>query len=371
MHHLSFGCIILLLAGLSGCALVPPAVETKPAAPEPEPVPAVVVPQGTARELFKAGVDALQHGDGQKARPLLQQMLVLEPNNKNAPIAASLLSQIDADPIQILGKESFPYKVQSGDTLSLISKRFLGDPFKFYILAKYNELTTLDYLEAGRTIKIPGKKPPPAKAPVAEQPAAPEASSLRLSEARTLYMNGRYTDAINALEHIRSERGSNAESDDLLVTVYSAYAKKLSDAGQFGEANKLLSRALNSYPSNEHLKKQFEALEGFRNAEQVYKEANLHVSEGELEKAYAGYLKTLKLAPEHPGARAALTRIKPQLVEVYYTDAVRARRRQNYAEALSYLDKLLEIDSNHELAKVNQQEIKAILSRERSGRRSQ
>src|SRR5579871_3609143 len=139
MQHMqphSLACIILLIAGLSSCAaLVPPAPEPVPAASEPEPVPVVVVPQGSAKELFKSGVDALQHGDGQKAKPLLKQVLVLEPNHKHAAI---LLPQIDADPVEMLGKENFPYKVQPGDTLSLIAKRFLGDPFKFYILARYN-----------------------------------------------------------------------------------------------------------------------------------------------------------------------------------------------------------------------------------------
>ena len=62
--------------------------------------------------------------------------------------------------------------------------------------------------------------------------------------------------------------------------------------------------------------------------------------------------------------------VKPQLIEAYYTDAIRARRRQNYTEALGYLDKLLDIDPHHELAKANRQEIRAILRREQSGKRS-
>lgn len=365
MQRLSFGRIILLIAGLSGCALVPgPAPAPLPTPPEPEPVPVVVVPQGTAKELFKAGLDALQHGEGQRAKPLLKQVLVLEPNHKHA---ATLLPQIDADPVEMLGKESFPYKVQSGDTLSLIAKRFLGDPFKFYILAKYNGLVVSDNLEAGRSIKIPGRKPPPSKVPAAEQPVAPDTSNLRLSEAQTLYAGGRFPDAINVLEHLRLEGGANAEVDDLLVKVYMGYAKKLTDSGQLGEANKLLSKALTTYPANERLRKQIDQIDVYRNAEQTYKDGNQWLSEGELEKAYAAYNKTLTLAPEHAGAKAALLRVKHQVVEAYYADAVRARRRQNFAEALNYLDKLLEVDPNHELAKANRQEIKAILDRERSG----
>ncbi|HEX8874193.1 MAG TPA: LysM domain-containing protein, partial [Nitrosospira sp.] len=321
-RHLSIYRTILLVAGLSGCAMMPPAPAPLPAAPEPEPVPAVVVvPQGSARELFIAGVDALQHGDRQKAKPLLQRVLALEPNHKDA---ATLLQQIDADPVEMLGKENFPYKVQPGDTLSLIAKHFLGDRFKFYVLARYNDLAVSDKLEAGQLIKIPGKKPPPSKAPpatvatvatVAEQPPPPDTSSPRLAEAKALYTDGRFADAINALERIRSERGPGAEVDDFLITVYSAYAKKLTGSGQFAEANKLLSRALSTYPANERLKRQIDQVETNRIAEQAYQEGNQWLNDGEPEKAYTAYAKALKLAPEHAGAKAALLKIRAQVVD--------------------------------------------------------
>ncbi|MDE2366839.1 MAG: hypothetical protein KGM95_07895, partial [Betaproteobacteria bacterium] len=101
-------------------------------------------------------------------------------------------------------------------------------------------------------------------------------------------------------------------------------------------------------------------------AEQAYQEGNQWLNDGEPEKAYTAYAKALKLAPEHAGAKAALLKIKAQTVDAYYADAARARRRQNYTEALDYLDKLLEIDPNHEKAKANRLEIKAILDRERA-----
>ena len=369
MERLGIYCCILLIAGLSGCALMPaPKPAPVPIEPEPAPVPVAVVPQGTTKELFKAGVDALQHGDGQKARPLLQQVLVLESSHKNA---SSLLHQIDANPVEMLGKENFPYKVQSGDTLSLIAKRFLGDHFKFYILARYNDIVLSDNLEAGRVIKIPGKKPPPSKvaaATAAEQPATPDVSNLRLSEAKKLYTDGRFADSISTLEHIQSEGGGNAELNDFLITVYVAYAKKLTDSGRFAEANKLLSKALTAYPGNERLRKQSDKTDMYQNAEQTYEEGNQWLNDGQLAKAYAAFTQTLKRVPDHAGAKAALAKTKLQIVEAYYTDYVRARRRQNFAEAINSLDKLLEIDPDHELAKSNRNEIKAILEREQSGR---
>lgn len=377
MRCLNICLAILFIAGLSACTVVP-TLKSLPAQIEakPEPPPEPVAPQGTAKELFREAADALQHGDAEYARPLLRQVLVLEPNHKYAP---GLLAQIDADPVQMLGRENFAYKVQPGDTLSLIAKRFLGDPFKFYILARYNDIIVSDNLEAGRSIKVPGQKPLPTHQPTrtdqpeqaeqAEQPAPVETSTLRLSEARALNKNGRYADAIKVLENLRLEAGDNAEVDDLLVTVYSSQAKKLTDSGRFEEAKKLLSRASSAYPADERLKRQIEQIEVYRNAEQAYKEGAQWLGEGQPQKAYASYARTLKLEPGHTGAKAALLRIKPQVVESYYADSIRARRRQNFTEALESLDKLLEIDPDHELAKVNRKEIKAILDREHAEQR--
>jgi tetratricopeptide (TPR) repeat protein len=366
---------MLALVGLSSCAALQrlqlpqlPQPSQSQAAPPLAVAPAAPAPPGTAKELFRSSLDALQHGDGETARPLLRQVLVLEPNHKYAP---TLLAQIDADPVQMLGKENFPYKVQSGDTLSLISKRFLGDPFKFYILARYNGMVTSDYLEAGRTLKIPGKKPPPDKAMVpqqveyAEQPPAVETSSLRLSEAKALYKNERYPEAEKVLENLRLE-ASSAEADELLAAAYSSHGKILTDSGRFEQARKLLLHALNTFPSNQRLKEQLSHIETYQSAEQTYKEGNQLLNEGQLQNAYAAYSRTLKLEPDHPGARAALVKIKPEVVEAYYADSIRARRRQNFTDALEKLDQLLEIDPNHQLAKASRMEIKAILEREQA-----
>lgn len=356
---------ILLIAGLSSCAGV---LTSEPASAEPEhtPVPIIVeIPQGTVRELFRDGVDALQHDDGVKAKSLFQQVLVLEPNHKLAP---GLLSQIDANPVEMLGKENFLYKVQPGDTLSIISRRFLGDPLKFYILARYNGIVISNNLEAGRFIKIPGKTPPPTKVVPEEKPTPQDTSNLRLSEAKTLSRDGKYADAINVLERARSEGGATAELDDLLVKAYAEYAKILTDSGQLEDASKLLSKGLSAYPTSERMRKQNDQIDVYYNAEQAYKEGNQWLNTGQPVKAYTAFVKILKLVPEHTGAKAALATIKPQVVEAYYADSVRARRRQNFTEAINSLDRLLEIDPNHELAKSSRIEIKAILDRERSGK---
>jgi tetratricopeptide (TPR) repeat protein len=346
----------------------------QPQTEAPAEVPAApIVMQGTTKELFRDAVDALQHGDSEKARRLLRQVLVLEPNHKQA---SGLLAQIDADPIQMLGRENFSYKVQPRDTLSLIAKRFLGDPFKFYILARYNNIVISDDLEAGRTIRIPGKRPPAIDvAPIEHvEPAdqiAPETVNLRLSEAKALYHNGHFSEAAKVLENLRREESNTKEVDELLIMVYSNEAKKLADSGRVEQAKNLLSKASTTYPGNEGLKRQTEQIDAHLGAEQIYKEGNQWLNEGQAQKAYEAYKRALKLEPNHAAARAALQKIKPQVVQAYYADSIRARRRQDFVTAIDNLDRLLEIEPDHELAKINRIEIKAILDREQAAQRRQ
>lgn len=373
MRHRSLYYGIVLLAVLGGCATQPvPQPAMLPAEPEPPLVPPVVVPQGTAKELFRDGVEALQQGDGEKARPLLRQVLVLDPDHRRA---AGLLEQIDADPLAMLGAEHFAYKVQPGDTLSLIAKRFLNDPFKFYILARYNDIGLSDRLEAGRTIRVPGKKPPPDKPPPAvalDQSeivaglAAEETGRSRLAEARKLHTAGKDAEALRLLERIRSEEGSDTELDALSLEVYEAQAKKLADAGQFAESEKILVAALVTHPGNAQLKRLHDLAGAQRKADVAYKEGNRWLGDNQPTRAYAAYIRALVLVPGHEDARTALAKVQPQAVEAYYTEYVRARRRQDLAAAKASLTRLLEIEPGHELAQSSLQEVDTILLRERA-----
>ena len=125
----------------------------------------------TARERLRKAIGLLEVGEGAHAKAELQAYLVEEPNGK---LANKLLPQIDADPEQFFqeayGSESFLYKMRSGDSLSTVAKRFLGDAMLFHVLARYNGIENPRTMNAGQVIRVPGK--PPADVQIAEPPAA-------------------------------------------------------------------------------------------------------------------------------------------------------------------------------------------------------
>jgi tetratricopeptide (TPR) repeat protein len=138
-------------------AVSAPAQPTKPQAPDLTPAQARAQAQAKAIEA----VDQLQNGDEASARNTLEQVLLLDPSND---LGKKLREQIEANAEKELGSAFFRYTVQPGDSMSRLAQQYLGDRFRFYILAKYNDIPNPSKLSAGQVIKIPGKAPPPGVA---------------------------------------------------------------------------------------------------------------------------------------------------------------------------------------------------------------
>lgn len=133
--------------------------------------PASAYSSQEAPKAIAAAIDMLQAGQEEQALAELGRVLAGDANNRQAQ---GLVKQIKDDPVATLGRESFAYRVQSGETLSRIAQRFLNDLQLFYILARYNNIKVPKSLAEGQTIRIPGKAPPataPAAATAAPMPA--------------------------------------------------------------------------------------------------------------------------------------------------------------------------------------------------------
>ena len=165
-----------------------------PATPGPVPTPAPAEsPQPTLsppmiQRAVASAIEHLEAGEEDSALVELGRVLQSEPGHR---LARSLMRQIKEDPQDLLGRESFAYRVQPGESLSRIAQRYLNDVYMFYALARYNDIKVPRLVAGGQVIRVPGKAPPsdafaapaqpsPAPAPkpalVAAPPVAPPAS---------------------------------------------------------------------------------------------------------------------------------------------------------------------------------------------------
>jgi LysM repeat protein len=179
------GLVVVAALVLAGCASEPPApapapapapvpVAPPPEPPKPEPPKPELTPaqaKAQAQKLTLEAISQLQNGDEPAAQRTLEQALALEPGSE---LAKKMMEQIKADPQKELGPVFFRYTVQRDDSLSKIAQQFMGDRFKFHILAKYNDIQNPSRLAAGQVIKVPGKAPPPGQPAARPMPAPAE-----------------------------------------------------------------------------------------------------------------------------------------------------------------------------------------------------
>jgi tetratricopeptide (TPR) repeat protein len=169
--------VLLIAAVVVSCACTsqrpfgttPEAAASAAAASAP---PASPQAQQTAQRGALTAVDLLEAGNEAQAVAELQRALAVDPNNR---LAQNLSRQIGADPVALLGRESFAYTLQPNETLSRIAERYLHDVYAFYILARYNNIKVPRQVAGGQVIRVPSKggQPPP----VAPAPAPPVAAS--------------------------------------------------------------------------------------------------------------------------------------------------------------------------------------------------
>lgn len=180
-------CFVIAASMLLGACQTPPTSDSPSSTggtpPEAEQIAPKEPPTRESRaQAAKYAIDAmelLQSGEEAAAKSLLERTLQIDPTNE---IARKLLAQIKADPQQELGSAFFRYSIRPEDSLSKLAQRFLNDRYRFYILARYNDLRVPDRLEVGQVIKIPGKEPPPLP-PVVQPPKTPEKAPEKAPEA--------------------------------------------------------------------------------------------------------------------------------------------------------------------------------------------
>ena len=216
----------------------PPVVAPRPAEPELSPAQA----RAQSQKLALEAVDQLQGGDEIAARQTLAKALALDPANE---IAKKMNDQIEADAQKELGPTFFRYTVARDDSLSKLAAQYLGDRYRFYILAKYNDIANPSRLAAGQVIKIPGKAPPPgamprpgtaegveaAKAPAAETPppAGGDLAAL-MQKGRQQQavgnLEGAYATYIEAVSRFPGNRDAIAQRDAVKLALIRKYDRE-------------------------------------------------------------------------------------------------------------------------------------------------
>ncbi|MEW8027264.1 MAG: tetratricopeptide repeat protein [Candidatus Thiodiazotropha sp.] len=302
--------IPLFTLSISACVAMGPQQQPEPAQPEPqEEVETIPAPPDslTPSQRVRKALQQLEHGDYENARLQLTWALQAKPTLQ---IATNLLEQMDADPIDYLGMKSFFYDVEPGDSLSIIAKKFLNDPLKFVILARYNKLENPSKLAPGQRIRVPGvmperetpkakpksKPPQPEPAPAVQEPPEPAPSSApqaeqatdtpeslkdedRMEEPSVSMPEESAQETLESEEPLQPLPEQTVEKQPVAMTVEEALssARGLHAEGNLSAAIYLLENEINQHPNAKELPK---LLAGYYD-----EHADLLVDRGDLDNA--------------------------------------------------------------------------------------
>tara|TARA_R110002110_G_scaffold66978_1_gene182920 strand:+ start:1894 stop:2694 length:801 start_codon:yes stop_codon:yes gene_type:complete len=123
---------------------------TQPAAPV---VASYQPKQGlTTQQRLRQSLYLLEEGDAAAARMELMLYLDAQPDSR---AGRDLLQQIDLSAWDYFPEDYREIELASGQSLSNISKAYLGSLYKFHALAKYNGIAKPRKLGAGQKIRIP------------------------------------------------------------------------------------------------------------------------------------------------------------------------------------------------------------------------
>jgi len=460
---LVFFFIAPLLVGLGACVLDKSAggpdngAAATPAAPQITPTAGL-----TPQERNVLAIELLNEGKADRARVELEASLAELPADRNAR-AQNLLSQIDADPIAMLGSENWKYTVQKGESLSIIAGRYLNDTLKFFALARYNGMDNPSQLQVGEVIRVPGREPPPRKkaqgadaadsgsgggAPATveptpqtaaggaqtgaampqtaeggaqAEPAAPQAaegggqagpatpqtaqgasattaesgsqvaegadtpaaesqtagaggepemakvdpSRTEISDTEKIQTllttadekanSGNFPDAISIIEAGLTEFPGEPIVKQFAAGTYVKFGASLRERHNYQEAFSAVQRAAALDPKNDAISRLLEEAKQAARADGLYRDGQKYEKADAKIDALQSYQAALKVWPDHDAAQMALAKVTPEVAEIYYREARTAFQRQDLDTALKYYDKTLEVDPNHEPAKLERQ----------------
>lgn len=330
----------------------PPPVVAAPVAEAPKPVEEVftATPNLKPKERFRKAVKDLETGQSGQAKAELNQYVIDSPESNKR--AQALLAQIDTPIENYFPPENFSVTVGTGETLSTLAQTFLGDALKFYVLARYNGIANPSQVSVGQTVKIP-RTPATLAAKdardkgVVAKPAAPEPElAAEQEEVAEAPADAKAAAGKAAPKGVMDKIRKLAASGDTDGAIREIEANKLGSGLSAADATFVADTYLASAKS---LKATNPSLAGSR----AQKAGDSYLRMGDKpDKALEAAQLASSLNPSSAGTQKLLTSAKTAAADRYYRNGLSAFRKQELDAAITAWDKVLEIDPNHENAKL-------------------
>ncbi|WP_020408559.1 tetratricopeptide repeat protein [Hahella ganghwensis] len=367
----------------------------------------------TSKQRFRY---ALKKLNANKVDEALVELEAYQSEKPNDSRATRIIKQIKTPVEELYPAESFPIQLKWGQTLSTLSRDYLGDVYGFYGLAKYNGIPVSSKLIVGQSINIPAtdraikaKKQAAERAkaeteaveeivePVPEDIADMEESAAVDMEDQAVGTNEEVVvqeDAVKEQVVDAAVDESVSESNAEVTETGTAKVEQLSGSSSAALINSDTVRQAiadedyvaaaeaihqlrsdNSLPEDlssevpsiyQRVANELESDDPALAARYHYEIGNILSSRGDLDAALPAYVRSVGLDESNEEAQRAAEELKAQLAAKYHRMATNAYRKQELDEAISLWEYVLDIDPEHSAAKaylVQANELKGKLSK--------
>ena len=331
-------------------------VENRPAGS-----PTTAVASLSQKERFRAAIDYLEQGQPRQAQDMLKAYLKESPRSTNAK---DLLAQITTPSKDYFPERYITVNLASGQSLSTLSRQYLGSAFKFYALAKYNNISNPSKVNIGQSINIPltastqaylKKQEQKRQAEVARAKAEAEKKSQELAKQKEALEKQKAMEAApEEPEVVEPELTPSLLMTQLTQLVasseYATAVKKLEHLKSFGELNRDARQlAISALVGHGH---ELADTDKLMASDRFTEAGQFELNNGDNMAALANFTLAAELDPGNEVALEDKMLLQREIADKYHREASSAFRRQELDMAIAGWNKVLEVDPEHSSARV-------------------
>ncbi|MGQ8364613.1 LysM peptidoglycan-binding domain-containing protein [Glaciecola sp. 1036] len=354
--------VVLCMLGLSACGMTQK-TSTKDAVANNKPIehaPVTKVPLPiaeanlTPKQRMSKAVRSLENGESEVAEVELIEYQKSQPNSHRA---ANLLRQIRTPSRDYYPSDYFTLELKSGQSLSTLAKKYLGTPWDFYALAKYNQISNPSKIHIGAEVKIPLtqlakqvrnqeiKPTPVAKKETLKVDSAPTKKEVEAEDVAPAPVQSEVDEYVqlSGLELLQQAISLNTSGD--YVEASFVFDELNERTGLPSEMQKQIRQALivNLQARSESLIETAPQ----NAAELLTQMGDLYLTDSDEIKAFEAFKSAKEVDPTNSNAAKSFEQLREQISEHYHREASIAFRQQALDEAIEKWDLVLYVNPQH------------------------
>ena len=276
-----------------------------------------------AEKHYQSGLQYYEQGKYSEAR---REFLVALRMRPDFPEVVELLKPVPPPPIG----HYVVHEVREGEYLAAIAERYYGDPHKFEIIARANDLEDATKLHAGMKLIIPETKG------VTFSDLQRKQSSGLTPQEGTTYVATLEGDQAS---EVNSSLASEQEIDYDPVAIYQEQGVTLLEEGQYLAALHEFQKVLNTDPSRKKVQDYM--------AWAHYRQGEVFFNQGDYLKARDHFYQALSYDGKWTACKEYIKRAEDAYKEVHYLKGIEHFEGERLKEAIAQWQLVSQLDPNY------------------------